>query len=168
MSTHFGYNTDDVIDDSTKRYIKEYTIEIAERLKIKHEYFVEFLPESVVSKDYCGYCGSNDCIVIKSNMSPYDILSTIAHEMRHMWQFTKGYLKDHPDGYVFWNGKQYWKTCDNDSEFNEFLGDEPWEEDAEDFEKSVSQLTALYTCLISEAKKKISYDYQLFKEFPPL
>lgn len=84
--------------------------------------------------DAYGYCMSSTNrkfhLELRKNMSLYDLISTVCHEMVHVKQYCRGELKDDMWGYQQWKSKKF-------KEDLEYM-DQPWEKEAFKLEKRLA------------------------------
>lgn len=61
-------------------------------------------------------------MTINKDLSNYDIVSTAAHEMVHVWQYATGKFKNYLDGNDYFDGRLYKRNLSYDKR--------PWEKEA--------------------------------------
>lgn len=69
-------------------------------------------------------------VLVQDWLEPHDLITTIAHEMVHVWQYHRGDLKSYEkEELYFWKGKLYKHTDDTEEYFLR-----PWEMEARAYE----------------------------------
>ena len=99
-----------------------------------HPYDYIVIGDHDSDEDMCA--GSGLVWINPAGDEEFDVFYTIAHELRHMWQFQQGFLKD---GYI-WKGQKYEVPLSYyyDREVHDSF---PWERDADDYARRIrSQL----------------------------
>lgn len=72
-------------------------------------------------------------VIINTNLLGDDMISTIKHELRHVWQYEYGLLEDIGGEYVRWK-KRIYKAKDST---HERYCNQPWEKDAIRYESKI-------------------------------
>ena len=109
-----------------KELFEDFAKYVQDDLQLDHPIKVTVLSQedSFDGTHIMGLCPSQHEVFIYFQKNFLDLLLTAAHELRHAFQFHKGWLKE-DSNLTVWKGKKY---LDHEDDFP------PWEEDAYSYE----------------------------------